>query len=156
MNERIDSCAGFRDALMDVVDGTLSPAARESARAHERTCADCAELARTVREQSAILSRVRRPAPPADLGARIERALGARVTVQRPRRRMGWTAAAAAVLVAAIALVTAPTGPKAARSVQVVDIELPVRNAAFLRRVSPNFENPSASLLDPLVANENP
>jgi anti-sigma factor RsiW len=155
MNAASDPCAAFRDGLMDYVDGTLPPAARDAARAHELSCAACAGLARSVRAQAAILSRLRRPAPPPDLGARIERALGPRGTVLRPRRWLAWTAAAAAILVAAIALVASPTGPAPARSVQVVDVELPDRGT-FLRRVSPNFENPSASLLDPLVANENP
>ncbi len=152
MNGNSDPCGAFREGVMDHVDGTLHPAVRDAAAAHERSCAACAALARAVRVQSALLSRLPRPAPPADLGARIDRALGSRGTVLRRPRWRAWTAAAAAALLAAIGLVAAPRGPAAARSVQVVDIELPDRGS-FLGRVSPNVENPSASLLDPFGEN---
>ena len=156
MNGMTDPCAGLRDVLLDYVDGTLAPAGRDAARAHERSCAECAELIRTVRAQAALLSRLPRPAPPPDLGGRIERALGARGTVLRPSRWRAWTAAAAAGLVGAIAFFAAPRGPEAERSVRVVDVELPADRGSYLGRVSPNVENPGASLLDPLVTSENP
>jgi len=155
MNGISDPCAVFREGLMDHVDGTLHPAVRDAARAHESSCAPCGALARAVRSQAALLARLPRPAPPPDLGARIERALGSRGTLRRPRRWRAWTAAAAAVVVAAIGLVAAPRGPGAARSVQVVDVELPDRGK-FLGRVSPNYENPAANLLDAFAAGENP
>lgn len=148
-----DSCDGFRDVAMDYVDETLSPTARDAARAHERTCAACAELVRAVRDQAGLLSRLARPAPPLDLGGRIERALGTRGTLPRVHRWRAWTAAAAAAIVVAIGLVAAPRNAAPERSVRVVDIELPDRGS-FLGRVSPNAENPGASLLDPLVTNE--
>jgi len=149
------NCDRFRDAVMDLVDTTLPPAAREEARTHERTCPECAGLARAVRGQSALLSRLPRPAPPSDLGWRIERALGSRAAVASPRRWSAWAAAAAAALVGVIGILSAPRGPQAERSVRVVDVELPDRGS-FLGRVSPNVENPGASLLDPLVTSENP
>jgi predicted anti-sigma-YlaC factor YlaD len=149
------NCAGFRDALMDVIDGTLSPAAHELAHLHEKSCSDCAGLARTVREQSALLSRLARPTPPSDLGMRIERALGARGAVVRPRRWRAWAAAAAAALVAAAGLLGSPRAPDAERSVEVVDVVLPDRGS-FLGRISPSVDNPGAGLLDPLILVENP
>jgi hypothetical protein len=39
--------------------------------------------------------------------------------------------------------------------VRVVDVELPDRGS-YLGRLSPNAENPMASLLDPLDSGENP
>ena len=149
------NCAGYRDVLMDVIDGTLSPAAREEARTHERSCSDCAGLARAAREQSALLARLPRPTPPSDLGMRIERALGLRGAVVRPRRWRAWAAAAAAALVAAAGLLGSPRTPDAERSVEVVDVVLPDRGS-FLGRVSPSAENPGAGLLDPLILVENP
>jgi hypothetical protein len=150
-----DPCGAFRDALMDFVDGTLPAAELDAARAHERACPECASLALTVRGQASLLSRVRRPLPPPDLGLRIERALGSRGAVVRPRRWGAWTAAAAAGLVAAIGLLGVPSRRAAERSVHVVDVELPERGS-FLGQISPNLDNPGASLLDPLVTGENP
>jgi anti-sigma factor RsiW len=146
-------CTGFRELLIDHVDGTLSPADRASASAHEASCAECADLARSVRSQSALLSRLPRPLPPADLGARIERALGSRGMVRRPRRWRAWAAAAAAALVAAIGLFASPRAPDVQRSIRVVDVELPDRGEA-LGRLSPSAADPGASLLDPLVTPE--
>lgn len=155
MNGMTDPCAAFRDALMDYADGSLEPAARDAARAHERACAACASLTRSVREQAAIFSRLPRPAPPPDLGARIERALGTRGTVRSVARRRPWIAAAAAVLVAAAAFFAAPRSAAPERSVRIVDVELPDRGS-FLGHVTPTAGDPGASLLDPLVSNENP
>ena len=153
----LDACAVFRGGLMDHVEGALPPAAADAARAHEGACAACGPLARDIRAQVALFSRARRPAPPADLGARIEAALGARGRPEVRRRWGAWPgmAAAAAVAVAAIGLLGGPGSPAASRSVQVVDVVLPDRGS-FLGRVSPNFDNPSASVLDPLVTGENP
>jgi anti-sigma factor RsiW len=149
----MNDCDRFRDALLDLVDGTLAPADLAAARAHERSCEACASLAGAVRTQSALLSRLPRPAPPADLGARIERALGARSVVRRPRRWMAWTAAAAALLLAVAGVAGTLRGSAPERSVRVVDVELPDRGS-FLGRYSPSVENPGANLLDPLVTNE--
>src|SRR2546428_7008806 len=92
-------CAIFREALLDYLDEALHPAVRETARAHERSCGDCAGLVRSVREQRALLSSLPRPAAPGNLGARIERALAnSRRAALRPRRWTAWAAAAAAAL----------------------------------------------------------
>jgi len=88
-------------------------------------------------------------------GARIERALGARGKAVRLVRWRAWTAAAAALLIAAIAMVASPRPRAPERAVQVVDVELPNRGA-FLGRITPTLDNPDASLLDPLMAPENP
>jgi len=150
-------CAIFRESLLDYLDEALHPAVREAARAHERSCADCAGLVRSVREQRALLSSLPRPAAPWDLGARIERAVAnSRRASARPRRWMAWTAAAAAAAVAAIGLVAAaPRLGAPARSLTVVEVELPDRGT-LLGRFAPSYENPTGSLLDPLVSNENP
>jgi predicted anti-sigma-YlaC factor YlaD len=151
MNGQPDSCAAYRDALMDVLDGTAPPAARD----HGRTCAACAELSRAFGAQAALLSRARRPLPPPDLGLRIEAALGSRgVRTRRPSWR-AWAAAAAAAVIVAFSLRASPAPAAPERTVRVVDVELPDRGS-YLGRLSPNAENPMASLLDPLDSGENP
>jgi len=152
MNGTFD-CARFRDALIDHVDGSLPPADRAAARAHEGSCDPCGALAGAVRAQAALLSRLARPAPPSDLGLRIERALGARVAPRRSRLWMAWTAAAAAALFALVGFAGTQNGPAPERSVRIVDVELPDRGS-FLGRYSPSVENPGATLLDPLVTSE--
>ncbi len=154
MNAR---CAIFRESLLDYVDEALHPAVREVAHAHERSCPDCAGLVRSVREQRALLASLPRPAAPGNLGARIERALAnSRRPAFRPRRWTAWTAAAAAAVLAAIGFMAGASRLRAPeRSITVVDVELPDRGT-LLGRFAPSYENPSASLLDPLVTNENP
>ncbi|HEY3225908.1 MAG TPA: hypothetical protein VGK61_02795 [Planctomycetota bacterium] len=150
-------CAIFRESLLDYLDEALHPAVREAARAHERSCAGCAGLVRSVREQRALLSALPRPAAPENLGARIERALASsRRAAFRPRRWTAWTAAAAAAAVVAIGLLAGiPRLRAPERSITVIDVELPDRGT-LLGRFAPSYENPTGSLLDPLVSNENP
>lgn len=145
------NCQEFCDAALDLVDGTPSPAAR----AHERDCTACAAIVETVRRQSALLSRVRRPEPPQDLGGRIERALGSRGKVVHLNRWRAWTVAAAAAIAVAVGLIAAPRSAAPERAVQIVDVELPNRGS-FLGRITPTLENPEASLLDPLVTPDSP
>jgi len=149
------NCQEFRDAAMDLVDGTLAPAAEAAARAHERDCAACAAIIETVRRQSALLSRIRRPEPPQDLGGRIERALGSRGKVVHLSTWRAWTVAAAAAIAVTVGLIAAPRPASPERAVQIVDVELPNRGA-FLGRITPTQENPEASLLDPLEAPDSP
>ena len=87
MNGMSDPCAGLRDVLLVYVDGTLAAAGRDAVRMHEQSCAACAALLRSIRAQAALFSRLPRPAPPSDLGDRIERALGSRGTVVPSIRR---------------------------------------------------------------------
>jgi len=149
-------CGIFRDTVMDYLDGALHPAVGDAARAHEQSCAACAALAASIRSQAELLAGLPRPAAPPDLGGRIERAIGARRPALAPRRWTGWAAVAAAAAVVAIAVVPLLRGdsaPAPRRAVRIVDVELPDRGT-LLGRFAPNYENPTASPLDPLVANE--
>jgi len=151
-----DPCGIFRAGLMDYLDGALHPAVRDAARAHEQACAACGTLAAALRGQAALLAGLPRPSAPPDLGERIERALGARRAAPAPRRWTGWAAVAAAAAVIAIALIPLHRdgpGPAPRRAVRIVDVDLPDRGT-LLGRFAPNYENPTASPLDPLVANE--
>jgi predicted anti-sigma-YlaC factor YlaD len=151
-----DPCGLFRDGVMDSLDGALHPAARDAARAHEQACSACAGLAAAIRSQADLLAGLPRPAAPPGLGERIERALDARRSAAVSRRWSGWAAVAAAAAVLAVVLLPLhrdPSAPPAHRTVRVVDVELPDRGT-LLGRFAPNYENPTASPLDPLVANE--
>jgi hypothetical protein len=111
MNGMTDPCAGLRDVLLDYVDGTLAPADRDAARAHERSCAACAEMIRTVRAQAALLSKLPRPARRRNPAAGSNgRQPGPGPSALSPWR--AWTAAAAAGLVGD-RLLRRPRGPEA-------------------------------------------
>lgn len=151
-----DPCGLFRDGLMDYVDGALHLAVRDAARAHEQACPECAGLAAAVRNQAELLAGLPRPTAPPGLGDRIERALDARRAAAASRRWTGWAAVAAAAAALAIVLLPLhrdPPAPPAHRAVRVVDVELPDRGT-LLGRFAPSYENPTASLLDPLVPSE--
>ena len=83
-------CESIRERLSALLEGDLPPDERQAAEEHLRGCAGCTAEARALRETLEALRRLPRAEPPADLVARIARAVqggGARRAGGRSRIR---------------------------------------------------------------------
>lgn len=91
------SCAGFEERIAGYVGGEVAAEEAVAVEQHLRSCADCAELARQLREDRAWLAS--RPPEVSDVDfAAMRREI--RKEVGRPRRDWKWLAVAAAILLA--------------------------------------------------------
>ncbi len=94
-------CTNCRDNFTDYLEDSLPPPQREQMAAHLRECADCAAELTALRRTVAALHSLPTVSPPADLLARINRAVDAQTTTPRFRvswQRLGTVAAAATLL----------------------------------------------------------
>ncbi len=83
-------CESFRERLSALLEGDLPPSERQAVEEHLRGCADCTAEARAMGEMLEALRSLPRAEPPADLIARIDRAVqggGARPAGGRSRVR---------------------------------------------------------------------
>jgi len=152
-------CELFRETAFDYLDGSLSRLDLAAFRRHFGECPACSEALRTIEGQAELLTALPRPAPPRDLAERVDRAVTDRRRLdQRPRPILKWAglAAAAALLVAVVsALASAgpdrPRGGPTARTLRVVDVQLP-GDPSVLGRLAPSYENPGGSLHGFLVS----
>lgn len=152
-------CDWFRETAFDYLDGALSRLDLTAFRRHFAECPACSDALRTIEGQAELLTALPRPEPPRDLAERIDRAVTDRRRIDvRPRPLMKWAglAAAAALLAATLsALASAgPTAPRegpAARTLRVVDVQLP-GDSSVLGRLAPSYENPGGSLHGFLVS----
>lgn len=78
------NCSTVHEKLPGYLDGALHSGEHATLRAHLESCAGCRHELERYEKLSALLSRVERPAPPADLAVRI------RVAISRERSRLSW------------------------------------------------------------------
>jgi len=153
------NCEEFRERVLDYVEGNLEKLELGAFRHHFTSCAACSEALRSVEGQAELLTALPRPAAPRDLGARIDQAVSdhARLKAVRPFRGLKWivaASAAAAVLALALFRPAAPETPGTAPHVfTIVDVVLPESGPVF-GKLAPSYENPGASLFDPIAVGE--
>lgn len=110
------TCATFREQVLDFLDGTLED--RPAFLAHRAACPDCGALLEGIEANERILRGAARPVAAPDAWPRIAAAIAAR---PRPRRRLLWAAAAAALLAVGALLVPRNAPPRPTLDVTIVD-----------------------------------
>ena len=123
------NCESFRDGILDYLDRSHSGGGAFDL--HRASCPACAALLEGMAQNERILLAAGVPKAPADLWARIDRALPEGRVV--PFKFPGWTgiaaAAASALLAVALAFSGAPSDPGPRLDVVVVDVEPDARSA---------------------------
>jgi len=78
------NCGSVREKLPGYIDGALHSAEHAPVRAHLDSCVACRQELERYHRLSALVSRVERPVPPADLAVRV------RLAVSRERNKVSW------------------------------------------------------------------
>lgn len=121
------NCSEFRERIFD------------DPRPAGHVCDACADWLRVIERQERVLSAARAPSAPDDLWSRIEGQVRPAIGFRAPR--IGWFAAAAAILVAVVgfALLSGPPGP--VKTLEVTVVEAPKDTADALRTVVPTYDD---------------